>query len=360
MAASADTYRLSSPRGALFGMGIVLVLVAFTVLILFPQVRSAYLANISLNTIILTVLAIGIILAVRQVLRLLPEIRWVNAYRLGDPGTRVGAPPRLLGPMAALLDVHSDRSGLSPQALRSILDSIGTRLDESREILRYMTGVLVFLGLLGTFWGLQGTVSSVGNIIGSLQGGDDFGVLFEDLKEGLEAPLAGMGIAFSSSLFGLASSLVLGFLDLLGGQAQSRFYTELEDWLTSLTGSNEGGAAQPSNLRVDIGRALIPALQPLQSSIERVATAVNGSGGKVASGSGSDTQTVKAIADLAEGVQGILHHMRIEQQVLKEQIASQSRGQEETRGLLERLVAETRGLREDASGYRDAPSNSDG
>ena len=352
MAASADPYRLSSPRGSLFAMGLVLVLVGFVVLILFPQVRVAYLANIPLNTIILTVLLIGTLLAFRQVLRLLPEIRWVNAYRLGDPSVRANAPPRLLGPMAAVLDAHSDRSGLSPQALRSILDSIGTRLDESREILRYMTGVLVFLGLLGTFWGLQGTVSAVGDIIGTLQGGDDFGVLFEDLKEGLAAPLAGMGIAFSSSLFGLASSLVLGFLDLLGGQAQARFYTELEDWLTSLTGSDEGGAAQPANLRVDIGRALIPALQPLQSSIERFATAVNGQGPRPA-GSASDTQTVKAIADLAEGVQGILHHMRIEQQVLKEQVASQVKGQSDLRGLLQKLIEETRGLRDDASGFRD-------
>ena len=357
MAASADPYRLSSPRGSLFGMVLVLVLVAFVVLILFPQVRTAYLANVPLNTIILTVLLIGTILAFRQVVRLLPEIRWVNAYRLGDPSVRSGPPPRLLGPMAAVLDAHSDRTGLSPQALRSILDSIGTRLDESREILRYMTGVLVFLGLLGTFWGLQGTVSAVGDIIGTLQGGDDFGVLFEDLKEGLAAPLAGMGVAFSSSLFGLASSLVLGFLDLLGGQSQARFYTELEDWLTSLTGSEDGhSAAQPSHLRVDIGRALIPALQPLQASIEQMTTAVKAQDGKAGGHTTSDTQTVKAIADLAEGVQGILHHMRIEQQVLKEQVAAQVQGQSDTRGLLQRLVEETRGLREDARG----PARRDG
>ena len=122
---------------------------------------------------------------------------------------------------------------ISSQMMRGILDSIATRLDEARDMSRYMTGLLVFLGLLGTFWGLIETVGSVGNVINTLKPGGDAGAIFESLKEGLAAPLSGMGISFSSSLFGLAGSLVLGFLDLQTSQAQNRFYTELEDWLST-------------------------------------------------------------------------------------------------------------------------------
>ena len=122
---------------------------------------------------------------------------------------------------------------ISSQMMRGILDSIATRLDEARDMSRYMTGLLVFLGLLGTFWGLIETVGSVGNVINTLKPGGDAGAMFDSLKEGLAAPLSGMGISFSSSLFGLAGSLVLGFLDLQTSQAQNRFYTELEDWLST-------------------------------------------------------------------------------------------------------------------------------
>ena len=122
---------------------------------------------------------------------------------------------------------------ISQQTMRHLLDSIATRLDEARDISRYMTGLLVFLGLLGTFWGLIETVGSVGKVIEGLKVGGDAGSLFDTLKEGLAAPLSGMGISFSSSLFGLAGSLILGFLDLQSSQAQNRFYTDLEDWLAS-------------------------------------------------------------------------------------------------------------------------------
>ena len=122
---------------------------------------------------------------------------------------------------------------ISQQTMRHLLDLIATRLDEARDISRYMTGLLVFLGLLGTFWGLIETVGSVGKVIDGLKVGGDFGALFDTLKDGLAAPLGGMGISFSSSLFGLAGSLILGFLDLQSSQAQNRFYTDLEDWLAS-------------------------------------------------------------------------------------------------------------------------------
>ena len=139
---------------------------------------------------------------------------------------------------------------ISSQVMRGILDSIATRLDEARDMSRYMTGLLVFLGLLGTFWGLIETVGSVGKVIESLNVGGDAGNVFDALKEGLAAPLGGMGIAFSSSLFGLAGSLVLGFLDLQAGQAQNRFYTDLEDWLSTTVrdlGVGTDGAALPQD-----------------------------------------------------------------------------------------------------------------
>src|SRR5258707_3081133 len=135
--------------------------------------------------------------------------------------------------MAAILGSRVGRMAMSAQLMRGILDSIATRLDEARDISRYMTGLLVFLGLLGTFWGLIVTVGSVGGVINTLKVGGDSQAVFDSLREGLAAPLSGMGISFSSSLFGLAGSLILGFLDLQSSQAHGRVYTDLEDWLST-------------------------------------------------------------------------------------------------------------------------------
>ncbi|UDQ88021.1 flagellar motor protein MotA, partial [Xanthobacter autotrophicus] len=225
--------KLSSPRIFLVRMLVFLALCAALAAVLHRQIVAAFLNNPGLNGVIFGVLAVGIILAIRQVYRLFPEVDWVNSFRLADPGLAVSRPPTLLAPMAALLGERLGRMTISQATMRSILDSIGTRLDESRDMGRYLTGLLVFLGLLGTFWGLLETVSSIGSVIGALQVGPDVGSIFEDMKSGLAAPLGGMGTAFSSSLFGLSGSLVLGFLDLQAGQAQNRFYTDLEDWLST-------------------------------------------------------------------------------------------------------------------------------
>jgi hypothetical protein len=214
MAQDIDPFKLSSPRIFLVRMLVFLILCALVLVVLHAQIWSAFRANPGLNALIILVLAIGIALAFRQVIRLFPEVNWVNGFRLADPGLAVERPPVLLAPMAVLLRDRIGRMAISSQMMRGILDSIATRLDEARDMSRYMTGLLIFLGLLGTFWGLIETVGSVGNVINTLKPGGDAGAIFDALKEGLAAPLSGMGISFSSSLFGLAGSLVLGFLDL--------------------------------------------------------------------------------------------------------------------------------------------------
>ena len=239
-----DLLKLSSPRIFVVRMLVFLILCTLLVIVLHRQIWNAFLANPGLNTLICGVLLVGIALAFRQVLRLYPEIAWVNSFRVADPGLAVDRPPVLLAPMASILGDRVGRMAMSSQLMRGILDSIATRLDEARDIMRYMTGLLVFLGLLGTFWGLIETVGSVGKVIEGLQVGSDAGAIFDSLKEGLAAPLSGMGISFSSSLFGLAGSLVLGFLDLQSSQAQNRFYIDLEDWLSTTVhdlGSDLGG-----------------------------------------------------------------------------------------------------------------------
>jgi hypothetical protein len=217
---------------------------------------------------------------------------------------------------------------MSSQMMRSILDSIAARLDEARDLSRYMTGLLIFLGLLGTFWGLIETVSSVGNVINTLKPGGDAGSIFDSLKEGLAAPLSGMGISFSSSLFGLAGSLVLGFLDLQTSQAQNRFYTELEDWLSTTV--RDLGAEPAAAVAAAPGTPALPG--DLRASIERLREAVVDSG--------SNRATTTAMANLAEAIQGLVHHMRTEQQMIRDWVDSQAQQHREIRRLLELLVRE--------------------
>lgn len=331
-----DPYKLSSPRVFLLRMSIFLALAGFVALILNQQIRQAFLANPGLNALIFAVLIIGVLLSFRQVVRLFPEVRWVNDFRMSEPGLALRDQPRLLAPMASLLgDRLSEGRPIGAALMRSILDSIGTRLDEAREIGRYLTGLLIFLGLLGTFWGLLETVGSISNVITSLGGGgsQDTAVLFEELKSGLAGPLAGMGTSFSASLFGLAGSLILGFLDLQAGQAQNRFHNELEDWLAAAVSAADGGVIdEPGHPAA--GRIHPNASADLTAAIERLHKAVvEGSGG----GSKAATQ---ATAHLAEGIQGLVKHMRSEQQMIRDWVESQASQQEDIKVLLERMLSE--------------------
>jgi hypothetical protein len=316
-----DPHKLTSPGIFLVRMGVFLVLVGVVAFLLYKQIQVAFMANPGLNALIIGVLFIGVVLSVRQVVRLYPEIAWVNNFRLADPGLAVDRPPVLLAPMAAILGSRVGRMAVSAQLMRSILDSIAARLDEGRDISRYMTGLLVFLGLLGTFWGLIETVGSVGSVIQGLKASGDAGSIFDSLRDGLAAPLSGMGISFSSSLFGLAGSLILGFLDLQSSQAQNRFYTELEDWLSTTVYDQ---AIEPS---------AIGATGEVKSAIEQLRAAMDQAGsGKAAS---------TAMANLAEAIQGLVHHMRNEQQMIRDWVDGQAEQQREIKRLLEIMVRES-------------------
>ena len=227
---------MTDPRRYLVRMVIFLVAVLVVAGVLFGPLIDAFMANPALNGVILGVAVIGILFVFQQVFLLAPEAAWIDSFRNNMAMQR---DPVLLAPVATLLNERQSsgrQSTLSAMSLRSLLDSISVRLEESRDISRYLIGLLIFLGLLGTFWGLLRTVGAVSQVIDglSIESGD-LGTVFSDMKTGLQSPLAGMGTAFASSLFGLAGSLVLGFLDLQLGKAQNRFYNELEEWLSSFT-----------------------------------------------------------------------------------------------------------------------------
>jgi hypothetical protein len=327
MARDLDPFKLSSPRIFLFRMLVFLILCGLVVTVLYKQIVVAFMANPGLNGLIVAVLLIGILLAFRQVIRLFPEVSWVNGFRLADPGLAVAKPPVLLAPMATILGERARRTAISATVMRTLMDSIATRLDEARDISRYMTSLLVFLGLLGTFWGLIETVTAVGGVIQGLKVSGETGAVFEALREGLAAPLSGMGISFSSSLFGLAGSLVLGFLDLQAGQAQNRFYMELEDWLATIV----------SDLSTDSGevRTAASAALPsgeMRSAIDKLKEAV--------AETGSNRAATAAMANLAEAIHGLVSHMRTEQQMIRDWADSQAAQARETNRLLELIAGE--------------------
>ncbi len=307
--------KLSSPMPVFWTMILFLIIVAFIAAILYRQIHTAFIANPGLNSLILGVELIGIILVFSHVLGLRPEVNWFNSFRAAGHADRVGREPKLLSPMRALIG-NQETMAISTAALRSILDSIATRLDETRDISRYLIGVLVFLGLLGTFWGLLGTIASINQVIQTLDPGTgDASAVLLSLKEGLSAPLSGMGTAFSSSLLGLSGSLILGFLDLQAGRAQNRFYTELEDWLSSVTDVNSD--------RAPVVSAASPApIEELRAITEQL--------GRLSVEGGDAGRLSEATAHLAEGIQGLVKTMRGEQQMLRNWIEAQ---QEETKAM---------------------------
>ena len=308
---------LTTPWVYVIRMAVFIVLGVLIAAILSRSILQAFAANPPLNALIVGVLLIGVFLAFRQVMRLFSEIEWANHFLRSEAGVVIQKSPDLLLPMERLLSGRARRDGLTPTNLRVVLDSISARLDEARDTGRYLTALLVFLGLLGTFWGLLETVGSVGKIISSMKAGSDAALMFEELKTGLAAPLGGMGISFSSSLFGLAGSLVLGFLDLQAGQAQTRFFTEIEDCLAGMTGSSpssfEGSLAASQEVRVVLDR-ITPSL--------------------------IDAGSVQALNRLADGIENLAKNMRSEQQMIRSWVDAQATKDAEFRAALQRLLAD--------------------
>ena len=299
---------MTSPQRFVVRMVLFILALAVMGIFLISPLERAFQANVFLNGIILGVLFLGIIYNLRQVLVLFPEVTWIELFRKNLPGLSLARNPRLLAPMATMLGERKDTLSLSAQSMRSLLDGIASRLDESRDLSRYTIGLLIFLGLLGTFWGLLETVGSIRNVIGGLNvGGDDVTAVFSNLKRGLTAPLDGMGTAFSSSLFGLAGSLVLGFLDLQASQAQNRFYNDLEEWLSSLTRLSSGA------LTAD-GEASVPAY--VQALLEQTAENLENLQRTLVRGEESNIASSTNLIKLTDGLSTLGDQMRAEQNIL--------------------------------------------
>jgi hypothetical protein len=275
--------------------------------LLAPALSSAFEANLALNAIIAGVLLIGILYIFRQVVMLGPEVRWIDKMRQHDRAALSGDLPRLLSPLANMLGDRRGRVSLSPVSMRTLLDGIGARLDEQRETSRYLIGLLVFLGLLGTFYGLLETVRSVGGVLSSLSGGGDAAHAMENLKQSLATPLAGMATAFSSSLFGLSGSLVLGFLDLQAGQAQNRFFNDLEEWLSGLTRLSSGPGLEGDQQSV-------PAY--IQALLEQTADSLDNLQRIMARGEEARIEANQTYIQLSERLALMTAQMRTEQDVL--------------------------------------------
>jgi len=316
-----EAHQMTNPRRFLVRMALFIAIVVAAVVAVYGPLSSAFMANAPLNGLILGVFFLGMLYNVRQVMQLSPELAWIENFRKRsldshgrhDPhavpiGSASKPKARLLSPLAAMVG-DRDEIKLSAMALRSVLDGIAGRLDEQRDISRYTISLLVFLGLLGTFWGLLDTLDSIRSVISNIQvGGGNIGGVFDDLKTGLEKPLRGMGTAFSSSLFGLAGSLILGFLDLQTGQAQNRFYTELEDWLSSQARLSTGAIGSE-------GEQTIPAY--VEALLEQTAESLGNLQRTMGRSEETSILTSESLGQLSDKMSTITDFMRTEQVIMK-------------------------------------------
>ena len=330
---------MTNPRIYMTRMAIFLAVAIAGVAVLHKPLIEAFLANTTINGIIVVVLVLGILFVFRQVWVLNVEVRWIEAYRSLQHGVSATDPPRLLAPMASMIGDRQGQLRLNTTSLRSILDGISARLDESRDISRYLIGLLIFLGLLGTFWGLLQTVSAVADVIAKLQVcGDDTVQIFNDLKTGLEAPLSGMGTAFSSSLFGLAGSLLLGFLELQAGAAQNRFYNDLEDRLSSATRVSSGGPVS-----VGDGDQSVPAY--IQALLETTADSLDNLQRTVGRAETARSRSDQGLNTLTDRMTTLTDQMGTEQKLMIRLAENQS----ELRPVLQRLADNQSGGMDEAT-----------
>jgi hypothetical protein len=333
---------VTRPQRYLFRMAVFVLAVAAVVGVLAPSLTTFFMGNPGVNGVIVGIMLAGVIYIFRQVGLLNSEITWIERFRRNqaDPARA----PRLIGPVARLLaERTSGRVSLTAASMRSLLDGIGTRLEETRETSRYLIGLLVFLGLLGTFYGLLQTVGAVGGVLGALGvGGGDATRAFNDLKQGLEAPLGGMSTAFSSSLFGLAGSLVIGFLDLQAGLAQNRFYNDLEEWLSGFT-----RMTATSGALAEAGDAPIPAY--IQALLEQTADSLDGLQRILSRGEESRIVANANVVSLTERLSNLTDQMRAEQTLMVKLAESQT----DLKPVLQRLAdsAQTTATQDEARGH---------
>ena len=289
----------------LASMTIFLLAVIAVGVFLIGRLQGAFLANPLLNAVLIAVWLIGIGYIFIQTFRLSPEIKWVQEVQRNRLAAKDIEPPPLMGSLARLMESRTTPLSLTPTALRAVLDGIAVRLDESREIARYFTGLMIFLGLLGTFWGLLRTVGSVGAVVNGLSVTADPTELFTNLKAGLQGPLSGMGTAFGSSLLGLAGSLVLGFLDLQMGQAQNRFFLDLENWLFASAGANERG----------LGETASP-LPVIQTLVDRTAANIDSFGKVMAEAETGRQRSAEVLWALGQKIDALVAAEENQQQVI--------------------------------------------
>jgi hypothetical protein len=294
---------MTQPTRYLIRMIVFLILVYGLAAIISPALIPFYMANPVVNSVIVAVEIFGVFWNLRQVLRLQPEVAWVEKFKRARGSIEQVTPPKLLSPMARMLAGRNEgRFTISVQSMRTLLDGIASRLDESRELSRYVTGVMIFLGLLGTFWGLLKTVSSVAAVIHGMNlAGGDVNAMFDQLKSGLAGPLAGMGTAFSSSMFGLSGALILGFLDLTAGQAMNRFFNELEEWLAGLTRLSSGilGGEGETSVPAYVQALLEQAAENMEA-LQRVLT-------RTEDGRVQSNQLIQSLAERMNGLVDVMH-----------------------------------------------------
>ena len=302
---------MTRPSRYLLRMVLFLSAVGVAVGVLFRPLLDAFLSNTALNGMIVAAFLIGVIYIFRQVMMLAPEVKWLESFRQNKQPLSGSESPRLLAPMAAMMGENpTHRFKISALSMRSLLDGIGARLDESRDIARYTVGLLIFLGLLGTFWGLLQTIGAVRDVIAGLGIGlgGDMTAVFSDLKSGLQAPLGGMRTAFSSSLFGLSGALVLGFLDLQAGQAQNRFFNDLEDWLSGQA------RLQTSTINIE-GEGGVPAY--VQALLEQTADSLENLQRTLVAGEQSRQAADGRLVQLAENIERLTDVMTTQQDLMK-------------------------------------------
>ena len=320
------------PQRFIYRAVVFLVVVGGVVAALHQIIWQAFQHNPWLNGLIVGLLLVGIVFNLRRILRLKPESRWLDTIRDGTPGAPMQDEPRLLAPIAAVLGERQrrGRASLSALSLRHLLDSISSRLDENRDIAVYLRNLLIFLGLLGTFWGLIEAIGAISGVIANLTlGAGDLVTVFNELKSGLMEPLSGMGTAFSASLFGLAGSLVLGFLDLQASQAENNFLNDLEEWLSGIT-----RLATPDGPMGELGAPSLPAylsalLQQTADNLDRLQQLVGRGESERAALQGTMIQLNQNLATLGDRLareQEVLERMVGSQQALVQHLAQRGDG----------------------------------